>query len=411
LDSQPTPFPDLGVPQETTKEAIVDPVGDPIEDAILPVQEIAPPPEPQGPWLESPPWTGFDLLLLSLVLFFGIVFFTAISVGILHATKAKPITEIAGNPSVWIAVPAMGAAYVVMFLILYLLANNRRLNLWQSLSWNWPQGFLWMGFVLVGFALAFIAGLLQQVLPMPKELPIEKMFLQPGAPQLLALFGVLVAPFVEEALFRGLLYPVSNRWLRDVLNDKQRLRRGRLVFLLLIPWGFASQWHSPLVSTLLAVTVLLLTGALYALTLDTSRAHASRIILPGLTLFAWGLVASHLSRLSLERASLVLLLVVLAMTLAALKLDQPGPTATRIAIALSFAVTAISFTGLHSEQLAGSWAPLLVLLLVSSVLTFTRAYTKSLASSFLIHTGYNATLFGAAYLATDHFRHLQHLPK
>lgn len=382
-----------------------------MEDAILPVQEVPPPPpEPTGPWLENPSWSGLDLLLLGLVLFFGIVFFTAVSVGILHATQKKPITEIAGNPSVWIAVPAMGAAYLVMFAVLFLLSGLRHLNFWQSLSWNWPQGFLWMAFPAVGFSLAVTAGLLQKVLPMPKELPIEKMFLQPGAPQLLALFGVLVAPFVEEVLFRGLVYPISNHWLRSVLNDQQRLRRGRIVFLLLIPWGFASQWRPPLGSALLAITVVLLTGAFYAMTaLETSPMKAARVILPGLTLFAWGIFASHLSRLNLERASLALLAVVLAMTFIALKLH--GPTATRIAIALSFVVTAVSFTGLHSEQLAGSWAPLLVLLLVSSVLTFTRAYTKSLASSFLIHVGYNATLFGAAFLATDHFRHLEHFAR
>ena len=401
MDSQP--FPDSPAPANLIEDASSSPREQQSGDVVLTE-------EPIGPWLENPPWSGLDLLLLGLVLFFGIVLFTAISVTILHVTQEKPVTEIAGNPSVWIAVPAMGAAYIAMFAVLFLLARSRRLNFWQSLNWNWPQGLLWMAFPAVGFALAVIAGLLQKVLPMPKELPIEKMFLQPGAPQLLALFGVLVAPFVEETLFRGLVYPISNHWLRDVLNNQQRLRRGRIVFLLLIPWGFASQWHAPLVTGLLAFTMLLLTGAYYAMTaLETSPTKAARVILPGLTLFAWGIFASHLSRLNLERASLALLLIVLAMTLIALKLH--GPTTTRIAIALSFAVTAVSFTGLHSEQLAGSWAPLLVLLLVSSVLTFTRAYTKSLASSFLIHVGYNTTLFGAAFIATDHFRHLEHFAR
>lgn len=381
----------------------------PLPDLELP-QELPPPPEPTGPWLENPPWTGLDLLLLGLVLFFGIVLFTAITLGVLHATQAKPITEIAGNPSVWIAIPAMGGAYVAMFAVLFWLAHARGLNFWQSLNWNWPQGPLWLAFPAVGFSLALTAGLLQKVLPMPRELPIEKMFLQPGAPQLLALFGVLVAPFVEEVLFRGLVYPISNHWLRTVLENKQRLRRGRIAFLLLIPWGFASQWHPPLGGLVLAVTALLLTGAAFALRASGRCSNtAPRILLPGLTLVAWGLVASHLSRLNLERASLGLLAIVLAMTLIALKLQVPATT--RIAIALSFAVTAVSFTALHSEQLAGSWAPLLVLLLVSSVLTFTRAYTQSLASSFLIHVGYNGTLFGAAYLATDHFRHLEHLSR
>jgi len=61
--------------------------------------------------------------------------------------------------------------------------------------------------------------------------------------------------------------------------------------------------------------------------------------------------------------------------------------------------------------LGESWAPLVVLLVVSSVLTLARALTKSLATSVLIHVGYNSTLFGSMYFATDHFRHLEQLTR
>jgi membrane protease YdiL (CAAX protease family) len=64
----------------------------------------------------------------------------------------------------------------------------------------------------------------------------------------------------------------------------------------------------------------------------------------------------------------------------------------------------------HGEQLGQSWSPLFVLFLVGMVLTVTRAATKSVASSFLIHISYNSTLFGLLYLATDHFRHMERLP-
>jgi membrane protease YdiL (CAAX protease family) len=374
----------------------------------------APPasPEPSGPWIENPVWTGFDLLLLGCVLFISIVLFTAIAFSILRATPqyhGKPISEITANPSVWLVLPAQGAAYIVMFGVLYAMARMRRLQFWPALEWNWPSGFTWMGFLLAGIPLALFAGILQKFLPVPKELPIEKMFLQPGAPQLLAIFGVVVAPFVEETLFRGLLYPVSNRWFRGVLNSQQRIRRGRLLFLLLVPWGFAAQWRPPLGGILLAVTVLLLTGALWAhRALETNPVDAAKVILPGTVFLTWALIASHLSRLSLERASLCLLGLVVVMTLLGTQL-QAGSAATRIAIALSFILTAVSFTLLHSDQLAGSWSPLLVLLIVSSVLTFARAKTKSLASGVLIHIGYNSTLFGGAFLASDHFRHLEKL--
>jgi membrane protease YdiL (CAAX protease family) len=98
------------------------------------------------------------------------------------------------------------------------------------------------------------------------------------------------------------------------------------------------------------------------------------------------------------------------MTILAMRL-KAGRAATGIAIVCSFALTAVSFTLLHGSQLGGAWSPLLVLLVVSSVLTFARARTKSLATSVLIHVGYNGTLFGSMYIATDHFRHLEQLTR
>ena len=395
MDSLPAPPVDLALTER---------------DIVAPAQSTQAAP-PDGPWIENPPWSGLDLLLLACVVFFGIVFFSAVAVGILHGLWAQPLAEIAGNPSVWIVIPAEGAAYLVMFAVLYWLAGSRHLNWWSALSWRWPQGLSWIGFLLVGFALAFVAGLLQKILPMPKELPIEKLFLQPGAPQLLALFGVSVAPFVEETFFRGLLYPISNRWLRNVLNSQQSLWHGGFVFLALLPWGFASVWHPPWVGSLLAVAALILTALFCVLRVDQGRpADAVSVIMAGVSFSVWALVASHATRHFVEKASFGLLLVGAAMMILGWKL-QPGSVPTRIGIALSLMITALSFTLLHGEQLGESWAPLVVLLVVSSVLTLARALTKSLATSVLIHVGYNSTLFGSMYFATDHFRHLEQLTR
>jgi membrane protease YdiL (CAAX protease family) len=395
LDSFPAPSPNFGVNEGDSGPAVLASHADP----------------PAGPWIENPPWSGFDLLLLTCVVVFGIFFFTAISVGVLHGIYGRPLAELAGNPSVWMVVPAEGAAYVVMFAVLHWLAGKRHLRIWPALSWNWPQAFGWAGFLLIGFVLAFVAGGLQRVLPLPKELPIEKLFLQPGAPQVLALFGVLVAPLVEETFFRGLLYPVSNRWLREVVSSPQRLRRGRFLFLCLAPWGFAAQWRPPLGWMLLAMTAMIVTGIVCFLRgLEGIGPEAVRPILAGLAFFGWALMASHVPRVFVVAASLVFLGVALVMTILEVRL-RAGRAATGLGIACSFALTAVSFTLLHGSQLGGSWSPLLVLLVISSVLTFARARTKSLAASVIIHVGYNSALFGSMYFATDHFRHLEHLTR
>jgi uncharacterized protein len=68
-------------------------------------------------------------------------------------------------------------------------------------------------------------------------------------------------------------------------------------------------------------------------------------------------------------------------------------------------VTAVVFGAIHSPQYGYSWA-VLIIFLVGVVLTTVRAITKSVASSFLAHVGYNAILMILAAIATGGFRHM-----
>jgi len=112
---------------------------------------------PTGPWMENPPWSGFDLLLLTGVVVFGIFFFTAISVGVLHGIYGQPLSELAGNPSVWMVVPAEGAAYVLMFAVLYWLAGSRHLRFWHSAELELASG-VWLGGISTGWVCLSICG-------------------------------------------------------------------------------------------------------------------------------------------------------------------------------------------------------------------------------------------------------------
>jgi uncharacterized protein len=69
-------------------------------------------------------------------------------------------------------------------------------------------------------------------------------------------------------------------------------------------------------------------------------------------------------------------------------------------------LTALPFGGMHYIQYR-SWAAVLIIVLVGVVLTTVRAATKSVASSFLAHVGYNGTLMVLAIVATDGFRHME----
>jgi membrane protease YdiL (CAAX protease family) len=63
-------------------------------------------------------------------------------------------------------------------------------------------------------------------------------------------------------------------------------------------------------------------------------------------------------------------------------------------------VTAILFALLHVPQLWGSWAGVALIFVVGYVLSLVRWRSNSLIPSFIIHTSYNAMLFGVFALST-----------
>src|SRR6187200_877246 len=59
-------------------------------------------------------------------------------------------------------------------------------------------------------------------------------------------------------------------------------------------------------------------------------------------------------------------------------------------------ITTVLFAALHLTQLRGNWPAVAVILLVGYVLTIVRQRTNSVIPSVIIHTAYNAMIFGAA---------------
>ncbi len=80
--------------------------------------------------------------------------------------------------------------------------------------------------------------------------------------------------------------------------------------------------------------------------------------------------------------------------------------ARRLGVLSGILLTALPFGLMHYLQYR-SWGAVLIIILVGVVLTSVRAMTKSVASSFLAHVGYNGTLMVIAAVATDGFRHME----
>jgi membrane protease YdiL (CAAX protease family) len=249
-----------------------------------------PPIEPQPVPAENPAWSGIDLLqLIGLTLITLVVVPLAI-VMLAHILvyKKTSLTDIAKIPEV--VMIAQLLVYAVVFALMRWQVEEGRRQFWEAIRWNWPQA-RWGGFLLLGVVLYFLLIGLGQVLPIPKNLPIDRFFQTAREAGIMSIIAVTLAPFMEELFFRGFLYPVLARK----------------------------------------------TGAVFGIL-----------------------------------------------------------------------VTSAAFGLLHGAQLGYSWA-VLIIFFVGFALTTVRAVTKSVASSFLVHVGYNGTLSLLLFVATSGFRHLERI--
>ncbi len=392
----------------------------PSSDHLLPEMQIEPPGEPVvtppeipiNPGAENPPWSGIDLLLIGLVLLVSLFFFSSLFfIFALHgphsSSSAISPAELSKNPGPLVIVPSMTLAYFAMLAAMYVVVTrHRRRPFWQAVAWRWPSDW-WLGYVVGGGLLALGLGLLSRLLPIPKSLPMDRFFQDRQGAYLMLIFGVAVAPFAEEMLFRGFLYPVLDRWLQTLFMTPRQLRRGCVWVLIVAGWGLLEHRLPRAESVLLAVLVFLATAALFVARSMKAGGQAHLVLLLGAALVAWGVASQSLGHQAFESATIAL--VVLASLLGLIGMAPPvdASVAGRWGRFLAVLITSGGFAMVHGEQLGQAWGPLLVLFMVGLVLTLTRVVTRSITPGLLVHVGYNLTLFTLLYLGTDHFRHLE----
>jgi membrane protease YdiL (CAAX protease family) len=84
---------------------------------------------------------------------------------------------------------------------------------WPTVGWHTfrnaaPHASVAERYVMGGFGLALVVGILGRYVGGSSELPVEQMFRSRQSVLLLMALGILVAPLVEETIFRGVIYPV-----------------------------------------------------------------------------------------------------------------------------------------------------------------------------------------------------------
>ncbi|MGE5206230.1 MAG: lysostaphin resistance A-like protein [Chlamydiota bacterium] len=370
--------------------------------------EISPPgvPSPPPP-AENPPWTIGDVLVISVVALVAITIFSlaALWFGSHSALfRGMPARQLMRDPL--LIIPAQFAAYMVLVLFMYLVVRRAYgYRFLATVRWNWPRG-TWIGFLALGCIVAIAGQLLSALLPIPKSLPIDQFFHSPADAWMMASFGIAVAPFVEELFFRGFLYPVAMRGFYGVFSRPKDLRNLGIVVIVIAVWGELTFRLRGEFLHLASGLALLFAVACLALIITQRRKRYLPGVFAGIILACWGPAAAHLDRSSMLAITVALFLVgALFWGLAYLEFSMS--LASRTAVAAAIGVTAFLFALLHSAQLGNAWGPLVVLFVVGAVLTAVRAFTQSVASSMLVHIGYNLTLFGLLFVASGQFQHLE----
>lgn len=169
---------------------------------------VSGPPEPD-------PWRGRDLFLFagfSVIWAFLSGFLLLSGYAILRPLmgwKTSP-AALVENTFFGLLVQLVLYGPLLVFIIL-LVTVHYRLRFWAGIRWRWPGGGSAAKLLLSGVLLALAVALGSALLPDRKDFPLEKMFSSPAAAYALGAFAVLVAPFMEELIFRGVLFAFFER--------------------------------------------------------------------------------------------------------------------------------------------------------------------------------------------------------
>src|SRR5439155_12190789 len=118
-----------------------------------------------------------------------------------------------------------------------------------------------------GILLALGLQAFAHLLPMPKNLPIDQFFQTAREAYLLSIFGMSLAPLLEELFFRGFLYPVLAR------------RLGMAAGIFLSALAFALLHGAQLMYAWGAVLVFFLVGLVLCLVRAVTKSVAARLFI------------------------------------------------------------------------------------------------------------------------------------
>jgi hypothetical protein len=165
------------------------------------------------------PWGWLDLLLFALMAL-AATFLFSILLAIGFAIFGVPISQLQrpGSAEGLFVVVSQGILFFVLLGYLFVQARVRyHAPFWRTLGWRPLEthrvrgAWAYLGLIASGLSLALLVQVGSAIFGTKTKLPMEQLFQDRRTAVLLVLMAVLLAPVVEETIFRGYLYPLIAR--------------------------------------------------------------------------------------------------------------------------------------------------------------------------------------------------------
>ncbi len=118
------------------------------------------------------------------------------------------------NPFLLLALQSVFHALIFLTVYLFIVVNHR-LPFWETLMWRTPAVPKTLLFFLGGIGLAVVIQIMPPLLPDRDDFPLTRLFTSPQAGYAIAAFAILIAPFMEELIFRGVLFSFFQHLVGD----------------------------------------------------------------------------------------------------------------------------------------------------------------------------------------------------
>jgi membrane protease YdiL (CAAX protease family) len=164
------------------------------------------------------PWSWRDLFVLLAVSAgcYILLSFVLVLFFYFHGVSLDTLQKPGAARSLFVVLNTLTLSAGVMGFLFISIRFHFRQPFWRTLGWRpfdpgLPRGVVSAALALGGTLFAIIIGLASNAIGKNSRLPIETYFQDRQSALLLMAMGILVAPLVEETIFRGYLYPLLAR--------------------------------------------------------------------------------------------------------------------------------------------------------------------------------------------------------